>query len=79
MSAPAEIKPAAPKRPRRAAKPKAVPAAQLTPKQLRAAQIFAALNDQVQEQMLEIMAGMVESFPRHKRPALRLVSGGGAR
>ena len=37
MSAPADIKPTAPKRPRRAAKPKAVPPADLSAIEIRAA------------------------------------------
>lgn len=78
MSTSTQVKPAAPKRPRRAAKPQAVPVAELTADQLRLAQLFAALDDKAQATMLRFIAGMVESFPRHKRPVLRLVGGGGS-
>nr|WP_315400337.1 hypothetical protein [uncultured Duganella sp.] len=77
MNAPDNIKPAATKRSRRAAKQQ-MPAAELTADQLRLAQLFAALDDKAQASMLRFIAAMVENFPRHKRPALRLV-GGGAR
>lgn len=60
----------------RAAQAAPAPAAALTAGQLRVAQLYAALTDETQEAMLNMMAGMVESFPRHKRPALRLVAGG---
>lgn len=65
----------APKKPRRAAAPKPVLAVELTANQLRVAQLFAALTDQTQEAMLDMMAAMAIDFPRHKRPALRLVGG----
>jgi len=78
MSAPADIKPAAPKRPRSAATPRPVPAAELTADQLRIAQLFAAMDARAQEGMMSMMLAMAEDFPRHTRPALRLVGGGGA-
>ncbi|USX25815.1 hypothetical protein NHH73_25095 [Oxalobacteraceae bacterium OTU3CINTB1] len=64
-----------PKKPRAAA-PKPAPAAPLTADQLRVAQHFAAMDDRAQEGMLRMMAAMADSFPRHKRPTLRLVGGG---
>ena len=60
----------------RAAKITPAPAAELTADQLRAAQLLAHMNDGAQAAVLDFMAGMAESCPRHQRPALRLVSGG---
>ncbi len=66
-----------PKKPRSASKSTAsAPAAELTAGQLRAAQYFAAMDDRTQQDMLEIMAAFADKWPRHKRPALRLISGG---
>ena len=65
----------APKKPR-ATKVTPAPASALTADQLRLAQLFAALDDKAQASMLRFIAAMVESFPRHARPALRLVGGG---
>ena len=65
----------APKKPR-TAKVAPAPTAELTADQLRVVKLFAELTDHTQRQMLEIMATMAKDFPRHTRPALRLVSGG---
>ena len=59
----------------RAAKVAPAPAVELTADQLRVAKLFAALTDQTQEAMLHMMTEMAKDFPRHKRPALRLVGG----
>ena len=67
----------APRKPRPAvAKPASAP--ELTAEQLRVAKLFAELTDQTQEAMLHMMIEMAKDFPRHKRPALRLVGGGAA-
>lgn len=60
----------------RAAKVTPAPAAALTAGQLRAAQLFATMDDKAQESMLRMMAAMARDFPRHVRPTLRLVGGG---
>lgn len=65
----------APKKPR-AAKMAPVPAPDLTADQLRIAQHFAAINDEAQEAILQMMAEMAKRCPRHARPVLRLVGGG---
>lgn len=65
----------APRKPR-AAKVAPVPAIELSAAQLRAARLLAQMNDGAQAAVLDLMAGMAESCPRHKRPALRLVGGG---
>ena len=63
----------APKKPRAV---KTAPADNLTADQLRVAQLFAKLTDQTQQAMLSMMVEMAKDFPRHARPALRLVGGG---
>lgn len=63
-----------PKKPRSASAIPAAPA-KLNADQLRIAQYFAAMEDRFQGPMLEMMESMARDFPRHKRPALRLVGG----
>lgn len=59
-------------------KPRAVtpPPAELTADQLRIAQLFAAMDEEAQAPMLEMMEAMAASRPRRARPTLRLVGGG---
>ncbi|SEO43913.1 hypothetical protein SAMN05428959_10822 [Duganella sp. CF517] len=81
MSAPVEIKPAAPKRQRRAAKPQAVPAAEFGALEIRAALAVRRLPaDRKQSwcEMLERLATKLEADAAAARPApvLRLISGG---
>lgn len=70
------IPPKKPRAARAAPAPAPAPAAELTAEQLRAAQLLALMSDETQEAMLNMMAEMAISCPRHKRPALRLVGGG---
>ena len=81
MSSPAEIKPAAPKRPRRAAQPKAVSAAELSALEIRAALAVRRLPLKDKEGwtvILEKLAAKREAEAAAARPApiLRLIVGG---
>ena len=81
MSAPADIKPAAPKRPRRGAKPQAVPAAELSAMEIRIALAFRRFKPDVKEIRVETMENIALDHQRQiaeARPAqaLRLVVGG---
>ena len=81
MSAPVDIKPAAPKRPRRAAKPQAVPAAELTDLEIRAALAVRNFKPEVRRAWVETLERIGEDHRLQiaaARPAsaLRLVVGG---
>ncbi|TFW13277.1 hypothetical protein [Duganella callida] len=52
--------------------------AELRPDQLRVAKLFASMDEQTQQQILLILEGFAERYPRHSAPALRLVKGGSA-
>lgn len=49
---------------------------ELTPNQLRALQLFAAMDEEMQIAALPIIQAWAIRFPRHNRPALRLITGG---
>ena len=76
MSAPTEINPAAPKRPRRAAKPQPVPAAELSADQVRLLRLFGAMDQTRQRYLVIVAEGFAENFPRTAKSTLRLVVGG---
>lgn len=76
MSAPTEINPAAPKRPRRAAKPQPVPAAELCADQVRLLRLFSAMDQTRQGHLVIVAEGFAEGFPRAAAPPLRLIVGG---
>lgn len=81
MSTPANIKPAAPKRQGRAAKPQAVPAAELSALEIRAALAVRRLPAGKKgswTEMLERLADKyeLEAAAARPAPALRLVVGG---
>lgn len=81
MNAPADIKPAAPKRTRRAAKPQPVPAGELTAMEIRIALAFRRFKPDMKETWLETMESIAVDQQRQmaearSTPTLRLVSGG---
>lgn len=81
MSAPAEIKPAAPKRPRRAAKPQAVPAAEFSNLEIRAALAVRKIPPEKMASWVETLERIGEDYELKAAAArptrtLRLVSGG---
>jgi hypothetical protein len=57
-------------------KPTNTTPAALTANQLRIVQLFAAMDDRRQEEMLHFAAGVARTFPRRAAPQLRLVGGG---
>lgn len=76
MSAPVDIKPATPKRPRRAAPLEAVPATQLCADQVRLLRLFSAMDQTRQGHLFIVAEGFAENFPRAATPPLRLIVGG---
>lgn len=60
----------------RAARTATRPRPELTPNQLRVVQLFAAMDEKTQIDVLPIIEAWSIRFPRHKRPSLRLVGGG---
>lgn len=67
----------APRKPRGAVAPKPALAAPLTADQQLLLKYYAEICDEAQQHILRMMALATKSCPRHVRPALRLVSGGG--
>ena len=66
----------APKKPRSAATPKPAPA-QFTADQTLLLDYYMQIDDEAQQHILRMMALATKSCARHKRPVLRLISGGG--
>ena len=77
MNAPANTKPAAAKRPRRAAALQAVPGTELCADQVRLLRLFSAMDKTRQGHLVIVAEGFAENFPRTSKSTLRLVAGGG--